>query len=130
MTGNSFILDTNIVVAWLNGDLSIADKVDKAAAVYIPLIVAGELYYGALYSTQVQKNLGKIAQLISRYHTLSINEETALFYGRIKASLRKKGTPVPENDIWISAIALQNDLPVVTKDKHFKEIDNLIFKRW
>ena len=56
MTGSKFILDTNIVVAWLNGDLSIAGKVDKAGEIYIPLIVAGELYFGALNSGQVYKN--------------------------------------------------------------------------
>lgn len=130
MTGSKFILDTNIVVAWLNGDLSIAGKIDKAVDIYIPVIVAGELYYGALHSGQVQKNTEKITQLISLYHTLSLDEETSLFCGKIKTELRKKGKPVPENDIWIAAIALQHKLPVVTKDRHFKEINNIEIKSW
>ena len=51
MTGNKFLLDTNIVSAWLKGESAIADKIDKAKEVHVPVIVVGELYYGALFST-------------------------------------------------------------------------------
>lgn len=130
MTGNNFLLDTNIVVAWLNGDSSIANKVDKAAAVYIPIIVVGELYYGAMYSTQVQKNISKIKILVSRYNVLPIDDGVTLEYGKIKALLRKRGKPLPENDIWIAAIAQQYKLTLVTRDGHFDEIDGLKIKAW
>jgi tRNA(fMet)-specific endonuclease VapC len=53
-----------------------------------------------------------------------------LAYGNIKAALRKKGKPIPENNIWIAAIALHNKLVIVTRDKHFKEIENLNIKKW
>ena len=130
MTGNNFLLDTNIVVAWLNGESSIANKVDKAAAVYLPVIVIGELYYGAMYSTQVQKNINQIKTLISRYRVLKIDEVTTLEYGKIKVALRKKGKPIPENDIWIATIAQQHNLTFVTRDRHFYEIDGLKIKVW
>jgi tRNA(fMet)-specific endonuclease VapC len=130
MTGNKFLLDTNIIVAWLNGDVTIANKVDKAEAVYIPLIVAGELFYGAMYSAQVQRNTNKIKQFIARYNTLPLNNETAEEYGRIKVKLRKVGRPIPENDIWIAALAIQHALPIVTKDRHFNEVENLSVKSW
>jgi tRNA(fMet)-specific endonuclease VapC len=61
---------------------------------------------------------------------LSSDDHTALFYGEIKAGLKKKGKPVPENDIWISVIALQYDLTLVTRDKHFETIDGLKIERW
>jgi len=57
MTGNKFLLDTNIITAWLKGESSLADKIDRAKEVHIPIIVIGELYYGALYSTQLKKNI-------------------------------------------------------------------------
>jgi tRNA(fMet)-specific endonuclease VapC len=55
MTGNKFLLDINIITAWLKGEKPVADKIDKAKEIHIPIIVVGELYYGALYSTRVQK---------------------------------------------------------------------------
>lgn len=130
MTGNNFLLDTNIVVDWLNGDSSIANKVDKAAAVYLPAIVVGELYYGAMYSSHVQKNISKIKILVSRYEVLPIENGVSLEYGKIKATLRKKGKPIPENDIWIAAVAQQHNLTLVTRDGHFDEIAGLKIKAW
>lgn len=63
MTGNRFLLDTNILSAWLQGDKTIANSIDKATPVYIPIIVIGELYYGASFSTQVQKNTENVKKL-------------------------------------------------------------------
>lgn len=130
MTGNRFLLDTNILSAWLQGDTTIANSIDKATAVYIPIIVIGELYYGASFSTQVQKNTENVKKLTSHYQILSLDEETTVMYGNIKASLRKKGKPIPENDIWIAAIAMQLNLPLVTRDKHFTEIEGMLLEAW
>ncbi len=65
MTGNKFLLDTNIIAAWLNGEVTIADKIDKAKEVHIPIIAVGELYYGAQYSIHVQKNIKAIKKITS-----------------------------------------------------------------
>jgi tRNA(fMet)-specific endonuclease VapC len=130
MTGNKFLLDTNIVSALLKGEAIIADNIDKAETTYIPIIVVGELYYGASFSSQIEKNTADLKLITSRYQTLSLDEETTIVYGNIKAALRKKGKPIPENDIWIAAIALQNDLPLVTRDNHFKEIESLSLVNW
>jgi tRNA(fMet)-specific endonuclease VapC len=130
MIGNNVLLDTNIISAWLKGESAIADKIDNSAETYIPVIVVGELYYGAQYSTNVQKNTSNILKVTARYSVLHIDENTASFYGTIKAGLRKKGKPIPENDIWIAAIAQQNELVLITRDKHFAEIDNLNTELW
>ncbi len=53
-----------------------------------------------------------------------------MVYGNIKAALRKKGKPIPENDIWIAALSLQNNLALVTRDQHFNDNDNLVIERW
>jgi tRNA(fMet)-specific endonuclease VapC len=78
MTGNKFLLDTNIIAAWLKGEKPVADKIDKAKEIHIPIIVVGELYYGALYSTQVQKNIGNIQRITSHYNVLEIDEATTI----------------------------------------------------
>jgi tRNA(fMet)-specific endonuclease VapC len=130
MTGNKFALDTNIVSAWFKGEAGIADKIDKAKEVHIPIIVIGELYYGAAYSMHVQKNTKEIQRLTRHYSLLLIDEDVTILYGDIKATLRKKGKPIPENDIWIAAISVRYDLALVTRDKHFNEIEGLKLKSW
>lgn len=130
MIGNNVLLDTNIISAWLKGESAIADKIDNSTATYIPVIVVGELYYGAQYSTNVEKNISNILKVTTRYDVLHIDKNTAASYGIIKAALRKKGKPIPENDIWIAAIAQQYDLILITRDKHFLEIDNLNTELW
>ncbi len=130
MTGNKYLLDTNIVSAWLEDEKIIADKIDSAAAIFIPVIVVGEMYYGAQYSTRIQQNINNISKALSHYSLLTIDEDTCKQYGIIKASLRRKGKPIPENDIWISAIAMQHNLTVVTRDGHYKEVDGLSIEEW
>ena len=130
MTGSKFLLDTNIITAWLKGETAVADKIDKAKEIHIPVIVLGELYYGALYSTQVDKNIREIKSICENYNVLPVDDETAIAYGQIKAALRKKGKPIPENDIWIAALAKRYELIVVTRDKHFKEIESIKIKKW
>ena len=130
MTGNKYLLDTNIVSAWLEDEKIVADKIDSAAGIFIPIIVVGEMYYGAQYSTKVQYNINNISKALSHYSVLTIDENTCKHYGILKASLRRKGKPIPENDIWISAIAFQYNLTVVTRDGHYKEVDGLSIEEW
>ena len=130
MIGNKYLLDTNIIIAWLRGETAIANKIEKAEEVHIPIIVVGELYYGATFSTHVQKNIKEIKKVTSNYNVLLIDEETAINYGNIKTALRKIGKPIPENDIWIAAIARQYELIVVTRDNHFKKINSISLQNW
>lgn len=119
MIGNRVLLDTNIVSALLKGETLIADQIEKLSDIFIPVTVLGELYYGAAYSTNIERNTQNLIELSQAYVILPAIDETAKIYGVIKASLRKKGTPIPENDIWIAAIAKHYDLKLVTRDKHF-----------
>jgi len=93
---------------------------------YIPAIAVGELYYGAYRSSNIKKHLEQVNQFLYNCKVLPVDAATADLYGSIKAALKDKGKPIPENDIWIAAIATQFELPLFTTDKHFKEIDNLI----
>ena len=124
------LLDTNIISAWLKGASEIADKIDRSASVNIPVIVIGELYYGAQYSANVKKNTDSIDKVAASYNILQVDEYTAVQYGIIKAALRRKGKPIPENDIWIAAMAQQHKLTLITRDGHFSEIETLKKKAW
>jgi tRNA(fMet)-specific endonuclease VapC len=88
------------------------------------------LFYGAYKSARIQENLAKVNELVSISAVLVCDAETARQYGVIKNMLRVKGRPIPENDIWIASITLQYDLILVTRDSHFKEIDNLLSVHW
>jgi tRNA(fMet)-specific endonuclease VapC len=92
MTGNKFLLDTNIITALLKGEITVANRIDKAKEIYIPTIVIGELYYGAMYSLKVEKNMREIKNLLNNYNVLNVDEETSIAYGNIKAEhYEKKG---------------------------------------
>ncbi|RKO65748.1 MULTISPECIES: type II toxin-antitoxin system VapC family toxin [Desulfofundulus] len=125
-----FLLDTNIVIALFAGDESVQEKLMEANKVFVPCIVLGELYYGAHKSSQVEKNLARLAEFASSSTVVACDTGTAREYGLIKDQLRKKGRPIPENDIWIAAISRQYDFVLVTRDVHFSEIEDLKIEKW
>jgi tRNA(fMet)-specific endonuclease VapC len=102
----------------------------EAEEVFVPSIALGELYYGARKSSRVEENIGRINDLAASSVVLVCSIETARQYGEIKNRLRQKGHPIPENDIWIAAIAMQNDLILVARDAHFEEVDGLEVEAW
>ncbi len=96
----------------------------------MPSIAIGELYYGAWKSQRVQENLGCIDELVGGSIVLGCGIEVARRYGEIKNVLRLKGRPIPENDLWIAAIALEHALTLVTRDAHFNEVATLRAEIW
>ena len=125
-----YLLDTNIVIALFANDLTLVNKITEIQDVSIPAIVIGELFYGAKKSGRSQENSRRIDRFVSDNVILNCDAETAKFYGKIKNNLRVKGHPIPENDIWIAAIALQHKLTLISRDKHFKAVDGLMLKKW
>jgi tRNA(fMet)-specific endonuclease VapC len=101
-----------------------------AGEVYIPSVVIGELYYGAHKSSQASQNLRRIEAFIASNSILACDAVTAIQYGSIKDQLRQKGKPIPENDIWIAAIALQFNSILVSRDEHFSAVPGLTVEYW
>lgn len=97
---------------------------------YITSTILGELYYGAYRSGRVVENLKRIEVFKQRCQTLACDAQTAQEYGRLRQALAAKGRPIPENDIWIAAIALQYGLPLVMRDQHFQVVDGLVLQLW
>lgn len=125
-----FLLDTNIVISLFAKDPQIHNRIVNAAEVFVPCIAIGELYFGAYKSVKIQENLARIDEFTLNNTVLSCNTETAKKYGDIKNRLKDKGQPIPENDIWIAAIAQQYAITLVTKDPHFDTIENLKVEKW
>jgi len=125
-----FLLDTNIVIALFQGNISVQEKLAKAEQVFVSSTVIGELYYGAYRSGRVTTNLTRLEDFVASNTVLVCDLVTSQFYGQIKNSLKRKGKPIPDNDIWIAAIALQYKLILVSRDQHFSEIDVLLVETW
>jgi len=125
-----FLLDTNIIIALFARDGSVQNRLRDAAETFVPVFALGELYYGAHKSEQVLDNLARIDYLAASGAVLGCDWATAREYGYIKNALREKGRPIPENDVWIAAIARQHGLTLVSRDEYFKEINELPMEMW
>lgn len=119
------ILDSNIIIDLFRGDIKTIEKLQHISLIYVPVIVLGELFYGANISNQVQKRLDEIEDFTTTVRLLNCDKQSAKYYGQVKAQLKRAGTPIPENDIWIAAIGLQHNLIVLTNDQHFLKITGL-----
>ncbi len=125
-----FLLDTNIVIAIFAKDSGVTHHLAQATEVFIPSIALGELFYGARKSNQAHANIARIEEFAADTVILACDAATGREYGRIKNDLRIRGRPIPENDIWIAAIAMQHGLTVVSRDAHFDEISGLAVATW
>lgn len=125
MIGNKVLADTNVFIEVMKGNVVVAQKLDAFSEVYLSPFVHAELYFGAYRSANPSKHIAKVSTVLQKTKPLSVDSTTAQFFVEIKISLFTKGRPIPENDIWIAASALQYGLPVFTTDTHFDEIENL-----
>lgn len=125
-----YLLDTNIVIALFADEPSVRKRLGRANEVFVPGIVLGELYYGAMKSTRMADNVARIEQFAVQMTILVCDADTARAYGSAKSLLREKGRPIPENDLWIAAVALQHDLTLVARDAHFAHVDGLRLEEW
>ncbi|HKT13643.1 MAG TPA: type II toxin-antitoxin system VapC family toxin [Terriglobia bacterium] len=123
------LLDTNVIIAFFAGEKPVPQHLAKSE-VFVSTTVLGELYYGAYKSAHAAANLSRIEQFAAAIRLLSCDAVTAQHYGRIKDGLRSRGRPIPENDIWIAAVAQQYSLPLASRDEHFKEVDGLVLENW
>ena len=122
------LLDTNAYVAFKNGRDDAVDVIRLAEKVGISVIVLGELLAGFVIGGKEARNRQELSEFFSspRVSLFMIDDETTEYYARIFRQLRKDGLPIPTNDLWIAATALQHGCAVFTYDKHFLAVNNLI----
>ena len=124
------VLDTNAVIAYRQGIPKICKIIDESDILYLPVIVLGELLYGAFNSSRIESNEQAVLKFAGYTDVIRIDEAIAQRYARIRLNLKKSGHPVPENDIWIAASCLELDAPIISRDSHFKFIDDLRIIFW
>jgi len=124
----NIMLDTNAYVAFKGGDKNIIEILQHADTVNINAIVLGELLAGFAAGDKETKNKNEFNTFLnsSRCQMFTVDENTSFYYAQIYKLLRKKGTPIPTNDLWIAAITMQYGNILCTLDKHFNHIDGLL----
>lgn len=125
-----YLLDTNIIIALFANEAVVQKNLAKNIQIFIPSVALGELYYGALKSRNALSNSRLIDEFAFNNAIIVCDEKTAWHYGSIKKYLKDKGKPVPENDIWIAAMSSQHEMVLVTRDEHFKEIEEVKVAYW
>jgi tRNA(fMet)-specific endonuclease VapC len=131
----TYLLDTNTCIRLLN-DVSTSPVAVRLAAlqptdIRLCTIVESELYYGAYRSARQQENLVRLERFLSQFTSLPFNHAAAIATGQIRAQLVAAGNPIGANDLLIAAIALANNLTVVTNNiREFSRVAGLAYEDW
>ena len=119
------ILDTNALSAWAEGDPAVEASLRSASQLVVPSIVLGEYYFGIRQSP----HRGRYEDWLRRYLPLAeiatVIQATADAYADIRLELKRRGNPIPPNDVWIAALARQHVLPVLSNDAHFDVVEGI-----
>lgn len=129
MAGNNILLDTAVVIDYFRHNQATLQRLSNVVA-YVSSITLGELYFGAYKSNDTANSIRQIRMLDEVSTMLSCDEQTADLYGQIKNRLKLRGRPIPENDIWIAATAIQHGLTLAARDAHFDEVVGLSKESW
>ena len=122
------LLDTSAYSAFMRGDHDTAEMVREAGEIYLSVVTLGELKAGAARGKRKKKNDSELKEFLSspRVRVLSADMDTSECYSAILTRLWEMGTPIPTNDIWIAASAMQHGLRLVTTDHHFEKVAQII----
>jgi tRNA(fMet)-specific endonuclease VapC len=116
------VLDTNALSAAADNDPAVIALLARAEQIAIPVVVLGEYRYGIAQSRHRTSYENWLKGLLNDCLVLDIHEPTTRYYAEITLELRRKGTPIPTNDIWIAALCRQHDLPFLSRDLHFDRV--------
>lgn len=127
----SVVIDTNAYSAYKRGDKDAVEVVKRVDTIVFSPTVLGELFSGFVLGNRAEKNRKELEEFLneSKVLFLTINAQTAVEYARIYKHLRQQGTPIPTNDMWIAAMAIQLEMAILTYDTHFSHIDDLAIVR-
>jgi len=124
------ILDTNALSAFVDGEAGIGEALRREVRAAIPVIVLGEFRYGIAESRHRTVYEAWLETHLSHFEILTITDKTAIAYAGLRVALRRLGRPIPANDAWIAALALQHRLPVLSRDEHFDAVAGIERKTW
>ena len=124
------ILDSNALSAFADGNEEVCRVLEGAPGHQLPVIVLGEFSFGILASRHREAYVAWLAERMQEFEILSIDGETAQHYADIREELRQVGRPIPQNDLWIAALARQHHLPVVSRGVHFDKVKKVKRHGW
>jgi len=128
MVVKDILLDTNAYAAFKQGRTEAVDIVRRATRIAVSSVVLGELLAGFAVGSREAKNRSELQQFLvaDRVVILIVDNVTADYYATVYRALRGKGRPIPTNDVWIAALALQHGFAIFSYDAHFKHIDGIL----
>ncbi len=124
------ILDTNALSAFVDGDPPVGERLAAESRAALPVIVLGEFRYGISASRYRARYEQWLDQHARAFEILAVTEATTLTYARVRLALKRMGRPIPANDAWIAALAVQHRLPVLSRDEHFDGIPGVRRESW
>lgn len=121
------LLDTNAYSALMRGHREVAARVREAERVLVSPVVSAELLFGFRLGSRFEENASRFEAFLASapVEPLEITQTTADRFARIASALRKKGRPIPTNDLWIAAQVLETGADLLSSDRHFAEIEGL-----
>jgi tRNA(fMet)-specific endonuclease VapC len=119
------ILDTNGLSAVADGDASLRPILRQATEIAIPVIVLGEYRYGVRQSRERKRYEQWLMDSLPNYRILDVDQGTTIYYATLRTELKKAGTPIPANDVWVAALCRQYRLPILSRDRHFDIVAGL-----
>ena len=124
------ILDTNALSAFADGDPAVGEVLRRQPRACIPVIVLGEFRYGIAQSKYRAAYEKWLDAQSGSFDVMPVTEATAASYAALRVALRLSGTPIPANDAWIAALALQHGLAILSRDRHFDAVPHIKRQAW
>lgn len=121
------LVDTNRLTDALRGDEALVSTLERCEEISIPFVALAELKAGFLAGSRREDNEASLNRLLNLpgVAILYADRETTNFYARLYVYLRKVGTPIPTNDLWIASLAMQHNLMLLTRDQHFEKLPQI-----
>lgn len=124
------IIDTNALSAFLDGEPAVGEILRRQQRAALPVIVLGEFRYGIAGSRHRKTYEAWLESSLSGFELLAITEATTIPYAYLRSTLKQLGRPIPANDAWIAALAIQHGLPILSRDEHFDVLPDLRRISW
>ena len=123
------LLDTSAYVGFKSNHTEIVDMIVNSNTVLFSAVVLGELLFGFRNGSRFKRNKAELNDFLRHgaVEVVGTGEITADRYSRIAFQLKQQGTPIPTNDIWIAAQAMEHGAELVTTDHHFEKISGLVY---
>lgn len=120
-------IDTNRYVDFARADAAVVERMRRLTRIYVPFVVLAELRAGFLCGSRAERNEANLTRFLAspRVEVLQPDEQTTHHYARLFRQLRAQGTPIPTNDLWTAALAIQHGMHLFARDRHFDHLPQI-----